>query len=77
MAGGDSAKAYLELALDDADPRVRAAALDSLVELNDEQTRSLIRTALQDPDPAVRARAMDVLQNLEDEAMFDALLPKQ
>lgn len=54
---GEPASAPLLWALNDRDPRVRAAAVDSLGELHTPVARGACSIALRDPDPFVRKRA--------------------
>jgi hypothetical protein len=54
---GDQVSAPLLWALKDRDPRVRAAAVDSLGELHTPASRGACSVALRDPDQFVRKRA--------------------
>jgi len=66
---------YLEVALRDPDPAVRAAVLESLADVPDERGLPLVRAALEDPSVEVRQAALEVLEALDDERQFRALYP--
>ena len=72
---GYSAPQYLELALRDEDPRIRATAVDALGDIGDSRSINIISAALRDPDADVRQRAVEVMDQLDDEALFHVLYP--
>ena len=76
-AGGYSSVDYLDLALNDPDPRVRAAAVASLGDISDSRSINIIGRALRDSDPEVRQHAAEILDELSDDALFHALYPPQ
>ena len=61
--------------MNDPDPRVRAATVQALGDLDTAGALALIRRAAEGPDVSVRRDALDVLEELDDDAMFRAVLP--
>ncbi len=77
MVDGYSSIEYLNLALQDENPMVRAAAIDSLGDIGDERSIAVIQQALQDKDLTVRERALEVINEFNDDAAFRALFPPE
>ena len=65
--------AELELALFDADPEVRAEAIEALVERRGDKSIDSVLQMLNDPDDYVRARALDVAASAHLEIPVDRL----
>jgi hypothetical protein len=52
---GDQRREFVDRAVDDSDPRVRAFGLDSLEVLPPERQRKVVEYTLDDPDPVIRS----------------------
>jgi hypothetical protein len=76
---GELVNHIAEMAQNDADPRLRAAALGYLAAIQDTDAQGYLEQALQDPDPGVKRRAQRLLSQLQSpsDAMEDSQAPPQ